>query len=149
MSYRQYFSHLMAHQKQHNKCIQTSECMVHLSHKVCNVFISEHNKMFLLHFFMISSCWRLILRLIWLCSVRQWQWTSEQCTLVSDTSQAGYCSCFVPGVFALTTDMYNVNVSEYIFFTTLYFDKDVHCIDRISKLDFRNKRCLNAHHFVL
>nr|XP_022319164.1 adhesion G protein-coupled receptor L2-like isoform X2 [Crassostrea virginica] len=42
-------------------------------------------------------------------SVRQWQWTSEQCTLVSDTSQAGYCSCFVPGVFALTTDMYNVN----------------------------------------
>ncbi|XP_048760884.1 adhesion G protein-coupled receptor L2-like isoform X2 [Ostrea edulis] len=38
----------------------------------------------------------------------QWEW-SRDCILVADTGHEGYCECYVPGVFALTTDMYNVN----------------------------------------
>lgn len=45
-------------------------------------------------------------------SAGQWRWGTDQCMLLSDTGTEGFCSCYLPGVFALTTDMYNVNVSE-------------------------------------
>ncbi|XP_062603482.1 adhesion G protein-coupled receptor L2-like [Saccostrea cucullata] len=42
-------------------------------------------------------------------SQSQWFWSRDQCILVSDTGGEGYCECYMPGVFALITDMYNVN----------------------------------------
>lgn len=45
-------------------------------------------------------------------SAGQWRWGTDQCMLLSDTGTEGFCSCYLPGVFALTTDMYNVNVSK-------------------------------------
>lgn len=42
-------------------------------------------------------------------SAGQWRWGTDQCMLLSDTGTEGFCSCYLPGVFALTTDMYNVN----------------------------------------
>ncbi|XP_064617683.1 LOW QUALITY PROTEIN: adhesion G protein-coupled receptor L2-like [Liolophura sinensis] len=38
-----------------------------------------------------------------------WGWSTSGCVLLEDRLKSGKCACAVPGVFAITTDMYNVN----------------------------------------
>ncbi|KAK3590964.1 hypothetical protein CHS0354_034536 [Potamilus streckersoni] len=41
--------------------------------------------------------------------IKMWQWTREGCQLMRDMGKSGTCTCSSPGIFAITTDMYNDN----------------------------------------
>ena len=43
--------------------------------------------------------------------ITRWKWTHQGCELLEDRGYEGVCACSVSGIFAITTDMYNVNVS--------------------------------------
>ena len=45
------------------------------------------------------------------CRIKRWRWTRDGCELREDTGYEGICACSVSGIFAIITDMYNINVS--------------------------------------
>lgn len=48
--------------------------------------------------------------IIFVFRIKRWKWTREGCELREDTGYEGLCACSVAGIFAITTDMYDVNV---------------------------------------
>jgi len=43
--------------------------------------------------------------------ITSWRWTTDGCELKEDRGNEAVCACSVTGFFAVTTDMYNDNVS--------------------------------------
>ena len=50
------------------------------------------------------------------CSPSEWEWISDGCEVVGDIDKEvneAMCRCYHLGIFAITTDMYDVNVSQF------------------------------------
>lgn len=45
--------------------------------------------------------------------ITKWKWTTDGCELKEDHGNEAVCACSVTGIFAVTTDMYNDNVSIF------------------------------------
>lgn len=68
------------------------------------------------------------------CRKRQWRWSTQHCTLKQFDLHSTTCCCDETGVFAVTTDMYNDNVSSH-----RRGHRFLSPIDRQQTLVFRHK----------
>ena len=58
------------------------------------------------------------------CRTANWEWSSDGCELLENHTTYAVCACSHPGLFAVTTDMFNENVSRWrMLFLPLHMSK--------------------------